>query len=175
MAACEVARSLYRIPAVAELHQFILCTRRSGGTVNEGGGATSQLYLPSLTPLSVAGCGRLQLGVNHWATAVDYCKQLIIDPTFCGSRFSTGRLLGPWPQTALVCTCPLQQSCASCVNTWRQRPVKSILVYWHEDLLLILVNSKACVGVRASLCDWPSWCGFSSFHYGCLIFIFVEW
>ena len=57
------------------------------------GGATSQLDLPSLTPLSVAGCGRLQLGVPHWATSVDYCKWLIIDPTFCGRRFSTGRLL----------------------------------------------------------------------------------
>ena len=43
--------------------------------------ASSQLYLPSLTPLSVAGRGLLQLGVLHWATSVDYCKQLIIDPT----------------------------------------------------------------------------------------------
>ena len=34
------------------------------------GGATSQLDLPSLTPLSVAGCGRLQLGVPHYATSV---------------------------------------------------------------------------------------------------------
>ena len=58
-----------------------------------GGGATSQLDLPSLTPLSVAGCGRLQLGAPHWATSVNYCKKLIIEPTFCGSRFSTGRLL----------------------------------------------------------------------------------
>ena len=57
------------------------------------GGATSQLYLPSLTPLSVAGCGRLQLAVPFYATSVDYCKQLIIDPTFCGSRFPIGRLL----------------------------------------------------------------------------------
>ena len=38
------------------------------------GGATSQLDLLSLTPLSVAGCGRLQLGVLHWATSVDYCQ-----------------------------------------------------------------------------------------------------
>ena len=57
------------------------------------GGATSQLDLPSLTPLSVASCGRLQLGVLYWATSVDYCKQLIIDPIFCGSRFSTVRPL----------------------------------------------------------------------------------
>ena len=34
------------------------------------GGATSQLDLPSLTPLSVAGCGRLQPRVPHWATSV---------------------------------------------------------------------------------------------------------
>ena len=57
------------------------------------GGETSQLDLPSLTPLSVAACGSLQLGVPHWAASVHYCKSLIIDPTFCGSRFSTGRLL----------------------------------------------------------------------------------
>ena len=37
-------------------------------------GATSQLDLPSLTPLSVAGCCRLQLGVPNLATSVDYCK-----------------------------------------------------------------------------------------------------
>ena len=57
------------------------------------GCATSQLDIPSLTPLFVAGCGWLQLGVLHWAASVHYCKYLIIDPTFCGSRFSTGRLL----------------------------------------------------------------------------------
>ena len=32
-------------------------------------GATSQLELSSLTPLSVA-CGRLKLGVANWATSV---------------------------------------------------------------------------------------------------------
>ena len=56
--------------SVAELHRFILCTRRSEGTVGE----TTQLDLPSLTPLSVAGSGRLQLGVPNWDTSVDYCK-----------------------------------------------------------------------------------------------------
>ena len=35
----------------------MLCTWRSGGTAHEGGGATSQLDLPSLTLLSVADCG----------------------------------------------------------------------------------------------------------------------
>ena len=63
------------------------------GTAHEGEGSTSQLDLPSLTPLSVSGCGRLQLGVPRWATSADHCKLLIIDPTFCGSIFSTGRLM----------------------------------------------------------------------------------
>ena len=40
------------------------------GAAHEGGGATSQLDLRSLTPLSIAGCGRLQLGVPHWTTSV---------------------------------------------------------------------------------------------------------
>ena len=34
------------------------------------GGATSQLDLPSLTPVSVDDCGPLQLGVPYWATSV---------------------------------------------------------------------------------------------------------
>ena len=62
----KVARLQDRIPAVAELHRFTLCTRRSRGTDI----ATSQLELPSLTPLFVACCGPLQLGVPHWGTAV---------------------------------------------------------------------------------------------------------
>ena len=57
------------------------------------GGATSQLDLPSLTPLSVAACGRLQLEVLDWAISVDYWKLLIIDLTLCGTRLFTGRLL----------------------------------------------------------------------------------
>ena len=37
-------------------------------------GVTSQLYLPSLTPLSTVGCGRPQLGESHLAISVDYYK-----------------------------------------------------------------------------------------------------
>ena len=40
------------------------------GTAHEGGGATSQLDLQSLTSLSIAGCGQLQLGVPNWAASV---------------------------------------------------------------------------------------------------------
>ena len=66
----KVATLHVRILAVAELHRFILCTRHPGGTAMWVGGATSQLNLPSLMPLSIAGCGQLQLGVPHWATSV---------------------------------------------------------------------------------------------------------
>ena len=56
-----------------ELRRFILYARGAQGVPKiRVGGATSQLDLPSLTPLSVAGCGLLQLGVPHWATSVDY-------------------------------------------------------------------------------------------------------
>ena len=59
-----------QIPAVAKLHRFKLRMRGSGGTAHEGGGgATSQLHLPSLMPLSIAGYGRLQLGVSHWPSS----------------------------------------------------------------------------------------------------------
>ena len=58
-----------RFPVEQRLHRFILCTRRTGGTAHEGGGATSQVDLPSQTPLSVAGCDRLQLGVPHWVAS----------------------------------------------------------------------------------------------------------
>ena len=34
------------------------------------GGEISESNLPSLTLLSGAGCGRLQLGVPHWVTTV---------------------------------------------------------------------------------------------------------
>ena len=37
----------------------------------------NQLDLPSLPPLSVTGCGRLQLGVAHWATTV--ALQQVVD------------------------------------------------------------------------------------------------
>ena len=89
----KVARLQDGIKAVAELHKFILRTRRPRSTTHEGGGSTSQLDLPSLTPLSVAGCGRLQLGATSFGYFSRLLYQLIIDPKFCGSRCSTGRLM----------------------------------------------------------------------------------
>ena len=64
----KVAMLQDRIPDVAELHRFILCTCAQGVLPMREGGATSQLNLSSLTPFSVAGLGRLQLGVPHGAT-----------------------------------------------------------------------------------------------------------
>ena len=40
------------------------------------GSATSQLVLPSLMPLSVDGCGQLQLEIDHWATSVALLQQV---------------------------------------------------------------------------------------------------
>ena len=44
-------------------------------------GATSQLDLPSLTPLYVARCGRLQLGVPNWVASVDYTASIVDNST----------------------------------------------------------------------------------------------
>ena len=57
-----VARS---ISAEAGTDFYIICTRCSGGSAHYGGGATSQLDLLSLTPLSVASFGRLQQQVAY--------------------------------------------------------------------------------------------------------------
>ena len=56
-----------RFQVELRLHRFILCTRPSGGTAHEGGGATSKLDLPSLTPVSIAGCGNPRLQ-EFWIT-----------------------------------------------------------------------------------------------------------
>ena len=84
-----------RFPVELRLHRFILCTRRWGVLQMRVGSVISQLDLQSLTPLYLAGCGRLQLGILYLATSVDYCKQLIIDPTFSGIVDSS--LRGFWP------------------------------------------------------------------------------
>ena len=42
----------------------------SGHFPVKGGGNGQSFDLPSQTPLSVAGRGRLQLGAAHWATSV---------------------------------------------------------------------------------------------------------
>ena len=41
-----------------------------GTAMCRAGGNSQILVLPSLTPLSIAICGRLQLGAPHWATLV---------------------------------------------------------------------------------------------------------
>ena len=59
-------------PGLTERDLYVMCTRGAQGVLPcEGRGVTvSRLDLPSLTPLSAAGCGRLQLEAAHWATWV---------------------------------------------------------------------------------------------------------
>ena len=59
-------------PGLTERDLSVLCASGAQGALPcEGRGVTaSQLDLPSLTPLSVAGCGRLQLEAAHWVTWV---------------------------------------------------------------------------------------------------------
>ena len=63
-------------PVICSPARIAVCTTWSSGgaALCRVGGATSQLDLPSLTPLSVAGCGWLQLGAPHWATSGNYWK-----------------------------------------------------------------------------------------------------
>ena len=49
--------------------RICMCKWRSGALPCKGGATASQLDQPSLTPLSIAGSGRLQLGVAYWATS----------------------------------------------------------------------------------------------------------
>ena len=109
------------------------------------GGKTSQLDLLSLTPLSVAGCGRLQL-VPHWATSIDYCTKLIIDPTFCGCGFSTERLLAIEEFTFTLL-----------LADWRQLLLLPLLLGdWRELLLLSLLlgDGRQLLLLSLLLGDW---------------------
>ena len=58
-----------------------------------GGGIGNSMDLPSLTPLSIAGCGRLHLDAPHWSTSVSLLQVLYNWPHILWySRLSTGRL-----------------------------------------------------------------------------------
>ena len=61
------------VPSPAECTDLYYARGAQGILPMRVGGETSQLDLPSLTPLSVADCGSLQLGVPNWAASV-YCK-----------------------------------------------------------------------------------------------------
>ena len=87
-----VARLQDRIPAVAELNRFILCARCSGCTAHEGGGCDQSIR----STVSDVIVRSWLLSTATRSSPLGYLSnysKLIIDPTFCGSRFSTGRLL----------------------------------------------------------------------------------
>ena len=118
-----------RFSVELRLHRFTLCTRRSGALPMRVGGATSELDVRALMPLYVTGCGRI--GVPHWATSVDYCKYMIIDPAFCGSRFSTGMLLAKEDFTCFYFSC---SSCNLCSHGMGM----TLLSYMLHSLTAIL-------------------------------------
>ena len=77
---------------------FARCKWRSEGTALSWFMGNGQSIGSTVSDvLSVAGCGQLKLGAAHWATSV-LLVQIIINPTNCGSRFSTG---GSWPWKTL--------------------------------------------------------------------------
>ena len=89
---CNVERS---IPAVTELHRFILCTRRSGGTAHVGGGC-DQLIGSTVSDAIVRSWLWFppQLGVPHWATSVITASSWLLTPHSVVVDFPLG---GSWP------------------------------------------------------------------------------
>ena len=89
----KVARLQDRIPAVAELHRFILCTGSSRGTPHEGRGCDRSIG----STVSDAIIRSWLWSTATRSSTLGYFSRLlqvlIIDPKFSGSRFSTGRLL----------------------------------------------------------------------------------
>ena len=68
----KVARLQDQIPAVAELHRFMLCTIRSGGTADDGGGCDQTIgstVSDAIVHSWLWSTAQLQ-GVPHWATSV---------------------------------------------------------------------------------------------------------
>ena len=66
----EIARSSPGLTEAVPIYMYCALLALRGYCPVKGGGKASQLYLPSLTLLFVAGSGRLQLGATHWATWV---------------------------------------------------------------------------------------------------------
>ena len=64
---CHVARS---IPAVAELHRFVLCTRRSGGTAHVGGGCDQSIGSTVSDAIIRSWLWLTATRSSHWATSV---------------------------------------------------------------------------------------------------------
>ena len=93
-----VAPQARRLPRIQEVGSSILfrgwdnlycCTSGAHGALpcKEWGITTCQLDLPSLTPVSVDGCGRLQLWVTHWTTSVALLH--VVDNYWPGKQWFT--------------------------------------------------------------------------------------
>ena len=67
----KISRSSLGLTEAVPIYMYCALVALRGYCPVRGEGLTaSQLDLPSVTPLSVAGCGRLKLGATHWATWV---------------------------------------------------------------------------------------------------------
>ena len=88
---CLVCFSLQgRLPA--NTAQIYFVPEELRGYCSSGWGLTASLFdLLSLTPLSVASCGRLQLGVANLATSVAFMQ--VTDPSNSGKWFYSDGLL----------------------------------------------------------------------------------
>ena len=95
---CQIHPCTWLVRSTRLIHtpRIAVCnTWSSGGTaLCRVEGATSQLDLPSLTPLSVAGSGWLQLGAPHWATSVITASSWKLNPH---SVVVDSPLGGSWP------------------------------------------------------------------------------
>ena len=71
---------------------YVLCASGTQGVLlcEQWGVTASQLDLPSLMPLSVAGCGRLQPGAAH-----------------CASSVTSLQVVDNWPHKIVAVDCPL--------------------------------------------------------------------
>ena len=72
---------------MAALQRFILCMRRSGGTAPPSWAIpmNRDWNLASMTPLSIAGCSQLQLGVPCWSATRSDTGEIKIEATeVCG-------------------------------------------------------------------------------------------
>ena len=88
---CKVARSNPGCRGAAPI--YTIGTRRLGGTSHEGGGCDQSIASTVSNAIVRSWLWSTATRSSPLGYFSNYRKYLIIDPTFCGSRFSPGRLL----------------------------------------------------------------------------------
>ena len=95
-----------RFPVELRLHRFILCTRRSGGAANEGGGCDQSIG-STVTPLSVT---------LHFSPAPSLLRVLQLNASHPGDYFSTPMSTN---QNLELCLCARTQVSVGCAPVIR--------------------------------------------------------